>query len=73
MAIIQQGNNPACKHEKTTPEEKAAFGLVPVYTSNCADCGEFLFRFPDETEVSKKDMENAFDQTSNLIKGKPTD
>ena len=73
MAIIQGGNDSTCKHEKTTPEEKGAFGLIPVYMSNCLSCGEFLFRFPAESEVSKKDMENAFDQTENLLKGKPTD
>jgi hypothetical protein len=73
MSEIQSGNDPNCKHEKTTPEEKGAFGLVPVYTSNCLSCGEPLFRFPSEQEVSKKDMENAFEQTSNLLNGKPTD
>ena len=71
--IIQQGNNPNCQHEKTTPEEKSAFGLVPIYASNCLACGEFLFRFPKEDEVPRKDMEKAFEQTDNLLKGKPTD
>jgi len=73
MSIIQQGNDPNCKHEKTTPEEKEAFGLVPIYTSNCLSCGEFLFRFPSEQEIPKKEMEDRFEQTEKLLKGKPTD
>jgi hypothetical protein len=73
MAIIQSGNDPSCKHEQASPEEKMLFGLVPVYASNCARCGEFLFRFPSESEVSRKDMENTFEQTENLLKGRLTD
>lgn len=73
MAIIQGGNDPSCRHERTSKEEKALFGLIPIYESNCLSCGEYLFRFPSEEEVSKKEMENTFDQTQKLIKGEPTD
>lgn len=73
MAIIQSGNDPTCKHEKTTKEEKSLLGLIPIFASNCLSCGEFLFRFPSEDEVSKKEMENTFDQTQKLLKGQPTD
>lgn len=72
MPIFQAGD-PNCPHTEATKEEKGAFGLVPVYMSNCLKCGEFMFRFPSEAEVPKKEMENAFDQTENLLKGNPTD
>ena len=72
MAEMKIGD-PNCKHETTTPWEKMSLGLVPMYCANCATCGEYLMKFPSEEEVSKKDMENAFDQTQNLIQGKPTD
>jgi hypothetical protein len=73
MAIIQCGNDPDCKHEKATKEEKASLGLIPIYESNCLVCGSYLFRFPGENEVSKEEMKNRFDQTERLLKGKPTD
>ena len=73
MAIIQSGNVPGCEHKRTSPEEKAAFGFIPIFASNCLDCGEFLFRFPKEEETPKKEMEAAFDATHDALHGKPTD
>ena len=72
MAEMKLGD-PNCKHEKTTPWEPMNLGLVPMYCANCADCGEYLMKFPSEEEVPKEKMLNAFEQTENLLKGKPTD
>ncbi|HMA06059.1 MAG TPA: hypothetical protein VKO45_09070 [Methanomicrobiales archaeon] len=68
MAIIQSGNDPDCKHEKTTPEERSLLGCVPVYVSNCLACGEYLMRFPTEDEVPKATMEKAFDATQQALR-----
>jgi len=72
MAIMQTGD-PNCKHEKTTPWEKMSMGFVPMYEANCATCGEYLMKFPSKEEVPMEKMENAFEQTQNILKGKPTD
>ncbi len=73
MSIVQSGDDPSCKHGETTPWEKGAFALVPVFTANCLRCGEFLFKFPSSDEVSSKEMDNAFDQSHKLLRGEPTD
>jgi hypothetical protein len=73
MAIIQGGNIPGCKHERLGAWEKSALGFIPILQTNCADCGEWIFRFPKEEETSKKEMEASFEATDNAIHGKPTD
>jgi hypothetical protein len=69
MAMIQSGNDPNCKHEKQTPEERSFLGHVPIYATNCLACGEFLFRFPSKEEVSPEAMNQAFEKTSEMIEG----
>jgi hypothetical protein len=64
---VQVGNDPSCKHEETTPWEKASFGVIPIYGANCIRCGEFAFRFPPQEEVSPKQMEAAFDEMKRMI------
>jgi hypothetical protein len=71
--VEMKAGDPNCKHETTTPWEKMSLGLVPMYHANCAACGEYLMKFPSEEEVPKEKMMNAFDQTQNLLHGKPTD